>query len=65
MPQDKRTARKIKRSIKKAGQKRLRQQLKCDLRDNPHDAHLTEPTFGNASSETLNGLDQDGTRRKK
>ena len=64
MDKDKRQLRKLKRVVKKAGGKKRRQQLKRDLADNPDEAHWSEPTFGNASSQTLNGLDQDATRRR-
>jgi hypothetical protein len=65
MDRDKRQIRKLKRSVKKAGNKKRRKQLKNDLRDNPEEAHWTEPTVGNLSSATLNGLDQDATRRRE
>jgi hypothetical protein len=62
---DKRQLRKLKRDVKQAGNKKRRQKLKRDLRDNPEEAHLSEPSVGSMSSETLNGLDQDATRRRK
>lgn len=65
MQQDKRQQRKLKREIKQAGNKKRRLQLKNDLRDNPEEAHLSEPTVGKQSSETLNGLDKDPTRLRK
>jgi hypothetical protein len=61
---DKRQVRKLKRKIKQAGNKKRRHQLKRDLRENPAEAHWSEPTVGKATSETLNGLDQDSTRRR-
>jgi hypothetical protein len=64
MDQGKRQQRKLKRDIKQAGNKKRRAKLKRDLRDNPNDAHLNEPTVGGATSETLNGLDQDSTRKR-
>ena len=64
MDKEKRQLRKLKRAIKKAGGKKRRQQLKRDLVNNPDDAPWSEATFGNASSQTLNGLDQDATRRR-
>jgi hypothetical protein len=64
MDRDKKQMRKLKRDVKKAGNKKRRAKLKRDLRDNPHDAHWTEPTVGGMSSETLNGLDKDATRRR-
>jgi hypothetical protein len=65
MDRDKRQVRKLKREIKQAGNKKRRQTLKRDLRDNPNEAHWTEPSVGKATSETLNGLDQDSTTRKR
>src|SRR5438874_10121474 len=62
---EKRKQRQLKREIKKAGNKRRRQHLKRDLERNPEEAASSEFDFGNLSSETLNGLDQDATRRKK
>jgi hypothetical protein len=64
MDRDKRQLRKLKRVVKQAGNKKRRARLKRDLRDNPHEAHLSEPSIGKASSETLNGLDQDTTRKR-
>jgi hypothetical protein len=63
MDQDKRTYRKLKRDVKRAGNKRRRQYLKRDLADNPQDAAHAEFDFGPDSSATLNGLDHDATRR--
>jgi hypothetical protein len=63
MQQDKRQQRKLKREIKQAGNKKRRLQLKNDLRDNPEEAHWNEPSVGKQSSELLNGLDQDATRK--
>jgi hypothetical protein len=62
---DKRQIRKLKRDVKQAGNKKRRHKLKRELRDNPEEAHLSEPSVGKASSETLNGLDEDATRRRK
>jgi hypothetical protein len=65
MDQDKRSLRKLKREIKKAGNKRRRQSLKRDLRDNPEEAHQSEFEFGRDSSIGLNAFDRDATRRRK
>ena len=65
MDREKRQQRKLKREIKQAGNKKRRSGLKRDLRDNPQEAHLTEPSVGGASSQTFNGLDQDATRKRK
>ncbi len=63
MDPQKRQLRRLKRDLKKAGGKRRRAQLKRDLADNPEDAQHSEADFGRASSATLNGLDNDATRR--
>jgi hypothetical protein len=62
MDQDKRTFRKIKRDVKRAGNKRRRQYLKRDLAENPEDAANSEFDFGRNSSAGLNGMDDDATR---
>jgi hypothetical protein len=64
MDRDKRELRKLKRGIKRAGSKHRRRRLKRDLLDNPEDAHHNEESFGRSSSEGLNGLDDDATRRR-
>ncbi len=61
---DKRSLRKLKRDVKRAGNKRRRQHLKRDLRDHPDDAPYTEFDFGRDSSAGFNALDQDATRRR-
>ncbi len=62
---DKREYRKLKREIKKAGNRKRRQHLKRALSENPAEAAHTEFEFGRSSSETMNGNDRDATRRKK
>jgi hypothetical protein len=62
---DKRLQRKLKRQIKRAGTKHRRQTLKEQLRKNPEEAAQSEETFGRHSSESLNGQDQDSTRRRE
>jgi hypothetical protein len=64
MDRDKKELRQLKRTIKKAGNKRRRQSLKRDLRDNPEDAAHSVFEFGDDSSATLNGMDRDSTRRR-
>ncbi len=64
MDRDKRILRKLKRDVKRAGNKRRRQQLKRDLADNPAEAHESEADFGRHSSAGFNGMDQDATRRR-
>ena len=65
MDREKRQLRKLKRDIKRAGSKRRRRQLKRNLHEAPDDAVHAEFDFGRLSSETLNGLDQDATRRRR
>lgn len=64
MDREKRQLRKLKRDVKKAGNKKRRARLKRDLLDNPEEAHWNEPSVGKLSSQTLNGLDQDATRKR-
>ena len=65
MDRDKRQMRKLKRDVKRAGNKRRRQHLKRDLRDNPEEAPHSAFDYGDTSSQGLNGLDDDATRRPK
>jgi hypothetical protein len=65
MDREKRQLRKLKRDLKKAGSKRRRQYLKRELVENPEDAPHSKFDFGRTSSEGLNGLDRDSTRRRK
>jgi hypothetical protein len=61
--QEKRQLRKLKREVKRAGSKHRRRDLKRTLAENPAEAHHSEESFGRHSSEGLNGLDDDATRR--
>ena len=65
MDQDKRFYRKLKRDIKRAGNKRRRAHLKRDLAENPEEAAHSEFDFGRDSSTALNRLDEDATRRRE
>lgn len=65
MDPDKRILRKLKRDIKKAGNKRRRQELKRDLSDNPAEAHHSEGEVDRYRSADMNGLDNDATRRPR
>ncbi len=65
MDPEKRQLRELKRTIKRAGSKHRRRQLKQELADNPDEAHSSEPNFGRYSSSGMNGLDQDATRRHR
>jgi len=64
MDPDKRQLRKLKRDIKRAGNKRRRQHLKRELAENPEEAPFSEFDFGSDSSDTLNRLDNDATRKR-
>ena len=64
-PRDKRHYRKLKRDIKRAGNKRRRQYLKRELVENPEEAPHSEFDFGRDSSTALNRLDEDATRRRE
>jgi hypothetical protein len=65
MDADKRQLRKLKRDIKRAGNKRRRQHLKRQLADAPEEAAQAEFTFGRDSSTGYNGMDRDATRRRQ
>jgi hypothetical protein len=65
MDREKRQLRKLKRDLKRAGNKSRRRHLKRELAENPEEAPHSEYDFGRKTSETLNGLDKDATRRKK
>jgi hypothetical protein len=60
----KRELRKLKRTLKRAGSKHRRRELKKQLADDPAGAAAAAEDFGKFSSEGLNGLDQDATRKR-
>ncbi len=66
MPADprKRELRKLKRTLKRAGGKHRRRELKKQLADSPEAASESAEDFGKFSSEAFNGLDQDATRKR-
>ena len=66
MPADprKRELRKLKRTVKRAGSKHRRRDLKRQLAENPEGAAEAAEDFGKFSSQTFNGLDQDSTRKR-
>jgi hypothetical protein len=64
MDQDKRRYRKLKRDVKRAGNKRRRAHLKRDLLNNAEEAAFSEFDFGDTSSQSMNGMDCDATRRR-
>lgn len=63
--QEKRQFRKLKRDVKRAGNKRRRHYLKRELVENPEEAPYSEFAFGRDSSAPLNGMDQDATRLRR
>ncbi len=65
MDPDKRQFRKLKRDVKRTGNKRRRQFLKRQLQEDPEEAPHGEFDFGADSSQTFNGMDQDATRRPR
>lgn len=62
--QDKRQFRKLKRDVKRAGNKRRRQYLKRELTDRPEEVPHSEFQFGRDRSAAFNGMDRDATRRR-
>jgi hypothetical protein len=66
MPPDpkKRELRKLKATIKRAGSKHRRRELKRQLAEDPEGAADVEEDLGRNRSDTLNGLDQDATRKR-
>jgi hypothetical protein len=64
MDREKRQLRKLKRDLKRAGNKRRRQQLKRELIEHPEDAPFSTVDVGRHRSADFNGLDQDATRRR-
>ncbi len=64
MNDDKRLQRKLKRDIKRAGTRKLRQHLKRDLTRDPAAADDRPFDYGRHASAPLNGADNDATRRR-
>jgi hypothetical protein len=64
MDPDKRKYRKLKRNVKRAGNKHRRRDFDRALRDNPDEAHWKDENFGGNSSAAMNGNDQDATRKR-
>ena len=66
MPADphKRELRRLKRTLKRAGSKHRRRDLKRQLAEDPEGAADAEENFGRCSSEGLNRLDNDATRKR-
>lgn len=61
---NKKRMRKIKKDVKRHGNKKLRLNIKNNLLNNPEDAHLIIPDYDGKSSEPFNGMDDDSTRKK-
>ncbi len=51
---DKREYRNLKRTLKKAGNKKLRHKFKEGLIHHPDEAHWDEPDYGNCKTEEMN-----------
>ncbi|MGE3808265.1 MAG: hypothetical protein AB7K24_26695 [Gemmataceae bacterium] len=64
MDPKKRELRKLKREVKRAGNKKRRHRLKQDLARNPEEAQFSEEKLGRYRSADFNGLDADSTRRR-
>jgi len=65
MDQEKRRHRQMKRDVKKAGKRKARRALERSLQASPEDAAHDEVDYGRNSSEPLNGIDKDATRRPR
>lgn len=64
MDRDKRSYRKLKRDLKRTGNKRRRQHLKRELTERPENAPHSAFDFGRSGTAGLNGIDRDATRRR-
>ena len=58
MHDDKREIRKLKKTIKRKGNKRARRQLKQEVEQTPEDAPYSEIDYGQLNSKSMNGLDR-------
>lgn len=61
---DKDRIRRIKRVVKRSGNKKVRSKAKRNIAQNPEEAHLGDDDYGAYSSKKYNGIDNDSTRRK-
>jgi hypothetical protein len=61
---DKRLYRKLKRDVKRAGNRCRRHHLKSELHNHPEEAAHTEFDFGKSSSAAMNGNDRDARRQR-
>ena len=64
MDQDKRRYRKLKRDVKRAGNRARRRHLKRELTEGTASTSDTDFDYGRKSSASLNGHDRDATRRR-
>jgi hypothetical protein len=64
MNDSKRQHRELKRDVKKAGNRKRRRHFERELARDPASAHEAEFDFGRDTSVSLNGNDQDATRRR-
>jgi hypothetical protein len=65
MNQDKRQHREMKRSVKKAGNRKVRRDVQRTIREAPEDAAFLDADYGRYTSEPLNGIDKDATRKRR
>jgi hypothetical protein len=61
---DKKRLRRIKRVVKRSGNKKVRSKIKRDIAQNPEEAHLGDIDYGAYNSKKYNGMDRDATRQK-
>jgi hypothetical protein len=61
---DKRRLRKLKRDVKRAGNKRRRRALKQFLGNEKHDHEVTGDGLGRTRSAVFNGMDRDAKRKR-
>lgn len=62
---DKRFYRELKKQVKKAGNKKVRRDLKKQMDENPEEAHFLDDDYGHNESSVFNGRDGKNRKRKK
>lgn len=62
---DKRRQRKIKKIIKRTGNKRVRSKVKKEIAQNPYEINLDDAGYGPFESKKYNGMDHDATRKRE
>lgn len=56
---DKRRYRKLKKQLKRAGNKKIRHEFKDQLREDPNNAHMNDqPGYGQCETKHMNGMDE-------